>query len=279
MHKRTCRSRVAPGVPIIAITLAVAAGSATAHGRQDGASSTILGPADAQIIELTTGNLGGFGKGRPAVGALEGVTQTAMPVAVTVHLSGDFSDIGEFARLSIGPWEYRGKLWEFNGRDCASPPAVVEFAIDPPTWNALVAGAASSTLPVTFTAGPDVDAGACPSPTTELHVRYLELTPRLVPVIGPTGPQGEQGQAGPTGATGPIGPQGPVGATGPKGADGSPGPTGLEGPQGAVGPEGPTGPIGPVGEPASTAWAWLAGLSMAVSAVALFIAMANRRPT
>ncbi len=237
-------------------------------------------PGEAQDIEIATGNLGGFSAEAPARGTLEGVSQSATPVHVTILLSGDFSDTSEFATISIGNWSCPTRFLELNGRDCAAAPVELAFDIDPSTWNALVARSTSFTMPVTFVGGPNVTADACVNAVSELKVRYLELSPRRVPVIGPTGPQGDRGPVGsngPSGPQGPVGPIGPVGPVGAKGADGEPGTPGAVGAVGASGDVGPVGPQGVQGEPASTAWAWLAGMSMAVSVVSLAIAFSKRK--
>ncbi|MDA0803395.1 MAG: hypothetical protein O2819_06525 [Planctomycetota bacterium] len=256
------------------LLLVAAASVVAAHSRESSAQSDAALADEAQEIEIATGNLGGFGARSPARGTLEGVSQSATPVRVTVFLSGDFGATGEFARLEIGDWACPTKFMELNGRDCSSPPYEQSFDLDPSMWNALVSKARSFTLPVAFTGGPDVTADACASPLSEVRVKYLELSPRRVPVVGPMGPVGARGPIGSEGPVGPVGPQGPIGANGPHGAPG------LVGTEGAVGPEGATGPVGPVGsqgEAASTAWAWLAGMSMAVSVVSLAIAFSKRK--
>lgn len=233
---------------------------------------------EAAEIEISTGNLGGFSGKAPARGTLEGVSQSATPVKATVELSGDFGSPGEFARLMIGEWQYPGKFLEQGGRDCAAPPAVFTFDIDPATWNSLVASSKSFTLPVSVIGSAEVDLGGCAEAVTTVSVKYLELSPRRVPVVGPQGPQGDRGPTGPVGAPGQVGAPGPIGPAGPKGDAGAAGPEGAVGPVGPQGAVGAIGPQGEKGEPASTAWAWLATLSMAVSFVALVMALKNRRP-
>lgn len=251
----------------------------TLFGSADPLLSTSAAAQDeAAEIEISTGNLGGFSGKAPARGTLEGVSQSATPVKATIELSGDFGSPGEFARLMIGDWQYPGKFLEQGGRDCAAPPAVFTFDIDPATWNSLVASSKSFTLPVSVIGSAEVDLGGCAEAVTTLSVKYLELSPRRVPVVGPQGPQGERGPSGPVGAAGQAGAPGPVGPTGPKGDAGAAGPEGAIGPVGPQGEVGVTGPQGEKGEPASTAWAWLATLSMAVSFVALVMALKNRRP-
>lgn len=136
----------------------------------------------------------------------------------------------------------------------------IDVIVDPDTQNALKAGTAGLSVPVSVAQDNtlEIRQGA-------LYVRPQETKISADPdnkieeradgiyvatVKGDKGDTGATGATGPAGPEGPIGPQGPEGPQGPQGVKGDTGDTGAvgaTGPAGAQGARGPEGPKGPAG--------------------------------
>ena len=120
----------------------------------------------------TTGEMGAFGVGAAATGALSGCQFSTTDVSVQLEVVGDLGAPTEFITLSIGGAWTQPNLFVTSGTDCPSVPNTAVFTIPVDQWNAMVASSGAGELTVTISAAPLVDAAQCTNGSSMVSVTY-----------------------------------------------------------------------------------------------------------
>ena len=112
---------------------------------------------------VSTGNMGAFGNGVPALGTLAScVSATTSSVIVRVEAIGDLGAPTEYASLKLGNTVVATLLFQTTGHDCPATPDVATLTLSATQWNAIVANAGvDGDVAVTLTASTIVDGAQC----------------------------------------------------------------------------------------------------------------------
>ena len=112
---------------------------------------------------VSTGNMGAFGNGVPALGTLAScVSATTSSVIVRVEAIGDLGAPTEYASLKLGNTVVATLLFQTTGHDCPATPDVATLTLSATQWNAIVANAGvDGDVAVTLTASTLVDGAQC----------------------------------------------------------------------------------------------------------------------
>ena len=112
----------------------------------------------------TTGNMGGFGNGAPAIGTLTGMVESSTSVEVRIEAIGDLGAATEYASLKLGSTVVAASLFQSTGHDCPTTADVGMITLTKAQWNAIIASAGSAgDVMVTLIGSPLVDAAQCGS--------------------------------------------------------------------------------------------------------------------
>jgi hypothetical protein len=122
---------------------------------------------------ISTGNMGAFGAGVTAVGALTGCVPSTTPVSLRLDLIGDLNATTEYATLKLGGVTVGSLLFQTTGRDCPTTPDSVLISITAAQWNSLLASAATSgVIAVEVLGSPLVSATQCAKSLSVLTAQY-----------------------------------------------------------------------------------------------------------
>ena len=112
----------------------------------------------------TTGKMGSFGNGVPAVGTLSGMVSTTTAVTLRIEAVGDLGATTEYASLKLGQTVVGTLLFQTTGHDCPVSPDIAILTLTTAQWNTIVASVGSSgNVAVMLSGSPLVDAAQCGS--------------------------------------------------------------------------------------------------------------------
>jgi formylglycine-generating enzyme required for sulfatase activity len=139
-----------------------------ANANQSDCDSNGVGDACQSSVARSTGNMGAFGSGVTASGALTGVGNTLWPVTLTVKAVGDLNLATEFATLRLAGTVITSTLFQYGASDCPAQPDQATIVLTAAQWNALVDASTGSTMTVSIVGNTLVNASQCPGAMSEV---------------------------------------------------------------------------------------------------------------
>jgi formylglycine-generating enzyme required for sulfatase activity len=136
-----------------------------------------VGDACQQSESRTTGNMGAFGNGVFANGALPNIQPSLWPVRMKVRAVGDLNLQTEFATLRLAGTVITSTLFQTGANDCPTTPDEVTIILSSSDWNALVAASPSGSMAVSIVGNSLVSATQCANPFTEVTATITGAMP------------------------------------------------------------------------------------------------------
>lgn len=143
-----------------------------ANANQSDCDSNGVGDACQSSVARSTGNMGAFGSGVTASGALTGVASSLWPVRLTVKAVGDLNLATEFATLRLAGTVITSTLFQYGASDCPAQPDQATIVLTAAQWNALVDASAGSTMTVSIVGNTLVNASQCPGAMSEVIATF-----------------------------------------------------------------------------------------------------------
>ena len=143
-----------------------------ANANQSDCDSNGVGDACQSSVARSTGNMGAFGSGVTASGALTGVASSLWPVRLTVKAVGDLNLATEFATLRLAGTVITSTLFQVGASDCPAQPDQATIVLTAAQWNALVDASAGSTMTVSIVGNTLVNANQCPGAMSEVIATF-----------------------------------------------------------------------------------------------------------
>ena len=143
-----------------------------ANANQSDCDSNGVGDACQSSVARSTGNMGAFGSGVTASGALTGVASSLWPVTLTVKAVGDLNLATEFATLRLADTVITSTLFQQGASDCPAQPDQATIVLTAAQWNALVDASAGSTMTVSIVGNTLVNANQCPGAMSEVIATF-----------------------------------------------------------------------------------------------------------
>ena len=143
-----------------------------ANANQSDCDSNGVGDACQSSVARSTGNMGAFGSGVTASGALTGVASSLWPVRLTVKAVGDLNLATEFATLRLADTVITSTLFQVGASDCPAQPDQATIVLTAAQWNALVDASAGSTMTVSIVGNTLVNASQCPGAMSEVIATF-----------------------------------------------------------------------------------------------------------
>jgi formylglycine-generating enzyme required for sulfatase activity len=131
-----------------------------------------VGDACQQSESRTTGNMGAFGNGVFANGALPNIQPSLWPVRLTVRAVGDLNLPTEFATMRLAGTVITSTLFQIGASDCPTTPDEATIILSSSDWNALVAASPSGSMTVSIVGNSLVSATQCANPFTEVTATF-----------------------------------------------------------------------------------------------------------
>ncbi len=147
-----------------------------ANANQSDCDSNGVGDACQSSVARSTGNMGAFGSGVTASGALTGVASSLWPVRLTVKAVGDLNLPTEFATLRLADTVITSTLFQQGASDCPAQPDQAIIVLTAAQWNALVDASAGSTMTVSIVGNTLVNASQCPGAMSEVIATFTVST-------------------------------------------------------------------------------------------------------
>ncbi|MDA1105598.1 MAG: formylglycine-generating enzyme family protein, partial [Planctomycetota bacterium] len=145
-----------------------------ANADQSDCDGNGTGDACQSSQTISTGNMGAFGSGVTASGALSGVAESFWPVTIKVSAVGDLNLATEYATLQLAGSTITTTLFQSGGHDCPATPDVATITLSAKQWNALVAasGGGGAGMTVSVTGNPLVSATQCANGSCEVEATF-----------------------------------------------------------------------------------------------------------
>jgi hypothetical protein len=143
-----------------------------ANADQSDCDSNGVGNACQARVTRSTGNMGAFGSGSPAAGAISGIGPSAWPVTVMVKASADLNLPTEFATLRLAGQVVATNLFQSGANDCPTQPDTAVITVPAGQWNQLLAASPPGSVPVAVEGNTLVSATQCPAAYCEVSVEF-----------------------------------------------------------------------------------------------------------
>jgi formylglycine-generating enzyme required for sulfatase activity len=143
-----------------------------ANANQSDCDSNGVGDACQSSVARSTGNMGAFGSGVTASGALTGVASSLWPVRLTVKAVGDLNLPTEFATLRLADTVITSTLFQQGASDCPAQPDQATIVLTAAQWNALVDASTGGTMTVSIVGNTLVNASQCPGAMSEVIATF-----------------------------------------------------------------------------------------------------------
>ena len=131
-----------------------------------------IGDACQSSESRSTGNMGAFGSGVFASGALPNIGPSLWPVRLKVRAVGDLNLQTEFATLRLAGTVITSTLFQSGANDCPSTPDEATIVLSAADWNALVAASSSGSMAVSIVGNSLVSPTQCASPFSEVVATF-----------------------------------------------------------------------------------------------------------
>ena len=147
-----------------------------ANANQSDCDSNGVGDACQSSVARSTGNMGAFGSGVTASGALTGVASSLWPVRLTVKAVGDLNLPTEFATLRLADTVITSTLFQQGASDCPAQPDQATIVLTAAQWNALVDASTGGTMTVSIVGNTLVNASQCAGAMSEVIATFTVST-------------------------------------------------------------------------------------------------------